>query len=76
MNDTLIIYDRFNTTQMDWKDQHQSGGKDNHHLYDIQRAMNFPETHTLGSTLDAVFLALLESLTEIHDCNIVHRDCE
>ena len=63
------------TMQMDWKDQHQVG-KDNHHLFDIQRSMNLPETYTFGDTVDTIFVSLLESLKEIHAYNIVHRDCE
>ncbi|KAL7532864.1 hypothetical protein ACHAXR_008256 [Thalassiosira sp. AJA248-18] len=60
--------------ERDWKDQHLQSGTGNHHLYDIQKAMNLPETYTFGDTLDAIFLSLLQNLKEIHDCNIVHRD--
>jgi len=59
--------------ELDWKDQHISG-QDNHHLYDIQMALNLPEKSTFGDTLDAIFISLLENLKELHDCIIVHRD--
>ena len=59
--------------ELDWKDQHTSG-QDNHHLYDIQTALNLPEKSTFGDTLDAIFISLLENLKELHDCIIVHRD--
>ena len=63
--------------KLDWKDQHQNTKQSNHHhLYDVQRAMNLPETFTFGDTLDTIFVTLLENLKVIHDCNIVHRDCE
>jgi len=59
--------------ELDWKDQHISG-QDNHHLYDIQTALNLPGTSSFGDTLDAIFISLLENLKELHDCIIVHRD--
>ena len=63
--------------KLDWKDQHQNTKQSNHHhLYDVQRAMNLPQTFTFGDTLDTIFVTLLENLKVIHDCNIVHRDCE
>lgn len=52
-------------------------GKDNHHhLYEIQKELNLPETCTFGDTLDAIFISILENLEAIHDLNIAHRDCE
>ena len=63
--------------KLDWKDQHQNTKQSNHHhLYDVQKAMNLPESFTFGDTLDTIFVTLLENLKVIHDCNIVHRDCE
>ena len=62
--------------EMDWKDQHRQSSKGNHHLRDIQNAMNLPESYTFGDTLDAIFLSVLGNLKAIHECNIVHRDCE
>eukprot|EP00581_Thalassiosira_minuscula_P015230 CAMPEP_0183716110 /NCGR_PEP_ID=MMETSP0737-20130205/10120_1 /TAXON_ID=385413 /ORGANISM="Thalassiosira miniscula, Strain CCMP1093" /LENGTH=1061 /DNA_ID=CAMNT_0025945321 /DNA_START=142 /DNA_END=3327 /DNA_ORIENTATION=+ len=58
--------------ELDWRDQHLQS--DNHHLYDIQKAMDLPEEYTFGESLDAIFISLLENLKEIHECNIVHRD--
>ena len=60
--------------ELDWKDQHI--GNENHHLYDIQMAMNLDSGATFGDTLDAVFVSILEDLKQIHSMNIVHRDCE
>ncbi|KAL7547760.1 hypothetical protein ACHAWF_011038 [Thalassiosira exigua] len=59
--------------ELDWKDQHLAF-RTNNHLYGIQRALNLPESFTIGESLDAIFASLLENLKVIHACNIVHRD--
>ena len=60
--------------ELDWKDQHI--GNENHHLYDIQMALNLDEDASFGDTLDAIFVSILEDLKQLHSMNIVHRDRE
>ena len=65
---------------LDWKDQHQSGNDESHHLYMIQKQLgitsdeNSNSGSTFEDTLDVVMKSLLEILVELHKHNIVHRD--
>jgi hypothetical protein len=61
--------------QRDWSNRIGKTNKQ-HPLYELQKALNLPETHSFGDTLDVTFMSVLENLKVIHEMNIVHRDCE
>ena len=64
-------------TPMTLMDAMQLPNGDNpHHLCNIQRAMNLPETYEFGDVLDAVFRSIIEDMVFVHSCRLVHRNRE
>lgn len=45
-----------------------------HHLSAVSRELGLPAETSLEETLDTVLLSLLRVLSDVHACNVVHRD--
>jgi len=46
----------------------------NHHLHNVQIALNLPESFKFGEVMDAVTRSLVENIVFLTSCNIVHRN--